>query len=72
MFELQVLLLEWGMPIHEVDDYFACYGDEHRHINFDEFFTQMAPIWEFSFAMMLTMQVPNPSEASVSVKTCTA
>ncbi|MEM7119040.1 MAG: EF-hand domain-containing protein [Chloroflexota bacterium] len=57
VFELQMLLLEWGLPLDEVDAYIAKYDDGDGKISFDEFFSHMKPIWEFGFNVLLHMQL---------------
>lgn len=49
-FELRTLLLEWGLPSIEVDEYMRKY-DENKdlRISFEEFF-KMRPIWDFAYS----------------------
>lgn len=49
-FELKTLLLEWGLPYNEVEEYMNKY-DENKDskISFDEFF-KMHPIWSFAYS----------------------
>ncbi|CAF1362966.1 unnamed protein product [Adineta ricciae] len=48
--ELQKLLIQWGLPDNEVDDYLA-YDDDKR-LSFEEFYQNLQPIWEFAFENM--------------------
>lgn len=53
-FEIQTLLLEWGLPEEEVQQYLRMYdlnGD--RKFSFEEFFQYMRPIWSFAFSKIL-------------------
>jgi Ca2+-binding EF-hand superfamily protein len=49
-FELKTLLLEWGLPSSEVEEYMRKY-DENKdlRISFEEFF-KMRPIWSFAYS----------------------
>ncbi|TAG94898.1 MAG: EF-hand domain-containing protein [Oscillatoriales cyanobacterium] len=49
-FELKILLLEWGLPSTEVDEYMEKY-DENKDlkISFEEFF-KMYPVWSFAYS----------------------
>ncbi|CAF1226486.1 unnamed protein product [Adineta steineri] len=49
-FELQKLLIQWGLPENEVDDYLAT--DEDKMYSFDEFYHNMKPIWDFAYENM--------------------
>ncbi|WP_017653719.1 EF-hand domain-containing protein [Fortiea contorta] len=49
-FELKTLLLEWGLPSNEVDEYMEKYDDnKDLKISFDEFF-KMRPVWSFAYS----------------------
>jgi len=45
--ELQKMLIEWGLPENEVDDYLAT--DEDKRYSFDEFFSQHKVIWNYAY-----------------------
>lgn len=49
-FELKTLLLEWGLPSNEVEEYMKKY-DENKdlRISFEEFF-KMRPVWSFAYS----------------------
>ncbi|HLO86264.1 MAG TPA: EF-hand domain-containing protein [Nostocaceae cyanobacterium] len=49
-FELKTLLLEWGLPSSEVEEYMRKY-DENKdlRISFEEFL-KMRPIWDFAYS----------------------
>lgn len=49
LFELELLLLEWGMTTEEARYYVERFGGTDRVISFTEFFTHMRPIWRFGF-----------------------
>jgi len=54
VFEIQTLLLEWGLPDEEVQQYLRKYdvnGD--KKFSFEEFFDYMRPIWLFAFSNIL-------------------
>jgi Ca2+-binding EF-hand superfamily protein len=58
--ELQLLLLEWGLPASEVDRYFdACDRDRDGVVSFDEFFTSMSPVWSFLSRELDSRSVPS-------------
>jgi Ca2+-binding EF-hand superfamily protein len=53
-FEIQTLLLEWGLPDLEAQQYLNQYdlnGD--KKFSFEEFFEHMRPIWLFAFSNVL-------------------
>lgn len=53
-FEIQTLLLEWGLPDLEVQQYLANYDtNRDRKFGFEEFFASMRPIWMFAFSNIL-------------------
>jgi Ca2+-binding EF-hand superfamily protein len=47
--ELQKLLIQWGLPDHEVDEYMDIGGGISDRFTFEEFFVQMKPIWAFGY-----------------------
>lgn len=47
MVELQKLLIQWGLPEGEAEEYLA--GDEDKKYSFDEFFHQQKVIWDFAY-----------------------
>jgi Ca2+-binding EF-hand superfamily protein len=49
-FELKILLLEWGLPASEVEEYMRKYDDnQDLKISLEEFF-KMRPIWSFAYS----------------------
>lgn len=52
-FELQMLLIEWGLPYNEVDAYMAKFDDGDQKLSFEEFFTRMKPIWKYGFEFVV-------------------
>lgn len=49
-FELKILLLEWGLPSIEVEEYIKKYDrNKDFQISFEEFF-EMRPIWSFGYS----------------------
>ena len=49
-FELELLLLEWGLPIEEATEYMDLYDtDKDGRLTFDEFYTAMRPLWRFIY-----------------------
>jgi len=49
--EIQKLLIQWGLPDDEVDDYLR--NDDDKQYSFDEFYQNMKPIWAFAYENML-------------------
>ena len=48
--ELKPLLTEWGLPESEVKRYLDRFDTDHDNaISFDEFFTNMKPVWQFIY-----------------------
>ncbi|PHJ62838.1 calcium-binding protein [Nostoc linckia z18] len=48
--ELKILLLEWGLPSSEVEEYMQKYDDnKDLKISFEEFF-KMRPVWSFAYS----------------------
>ncbi|MBD2613187.1 EF-hand domain-containing protein [Nostoc punctiforme FACHB-252] len=48
--ELKILLLEWGLPSSEVEEYMKKYDDnKDLKISFEEFF-KMRPVWSFAYS----------------------
>lgn len=58
-FELRQLLLGWGLPAAEVSLYLQVYASQSG-ISFDEFFTEMQPIWRFGFRAMSKKKLSLP------------
>jgi Ca2+-binding EF-hand superfamily protein len=53
-FEIQTLLLEWGLPDLEAQQYLTQYDDSgDKKFSFEEFFENMRPIWLFAFSNIL-------------------
>lgn len=53
-FEIQTLLLEWGLPDLEAQQYLNQYDlNCDKKFSFDEFFEYMRPIWLFAFSNIL-------------------
>ncbi|WP_309731760.1 EF-hand domain-containing protein [Chamaesiphon sp. OTE_75_metabat_556] len=53
-FEIQTLLLEWGLPDLEAQQYLTQYDDSgDKKFSFEEFFEYMRPIWLFAFSNIL-------------------
>ncbi|MCF2150401.1 EF-hand domain-containing protein [Desmonostoc muscorum LEGE 12446] len=49
-FELKTLLLEWGLPSNEVEEYMKKYDEnQDLKISFEEFF-KMRPVWSFAYS----------------------
>ncbi|RUS92474.1 hypothetical protein DSM107003_50400 [Trichormus variabilis SAG 1403-4b] len=49
-FELKTLLLEWGLPSNEVEEYMEKYdNNKDLKISFEEFF-EMRPVWSFAYS----------------------
>lgn len=48
LFELQLLLLEWGLPPDEVGRYAARFDNGDHRFSFDEFYTKMRPLWDYA------------------------
>ncbi|CAF1260605.1 unnamed protein product [Rotaria sordida] len=48
--ELQKLLIQWGLPENEVEDYLADDGD--KKFSFEEFYEKFKPIWGFAYENM--------------------
>ncbi|CAF1028313.1 unnamed protein product [Rotaria sordida] len=48
--ELQKLLIQWGLPENEVEDYLA--GDDDKKFSFEEFYEKLKPIWDFAYENM--------------------
>ncbi len=46
-FELENLLIQWGLPENEVDAYLAEDGD--KRFSFEEFYENLKPIWNFAY-----------------------
>jgi Ca2+-binding EF-hand superfamily protein len=49
--ELQKLLIQWGLPDNEVDDYLA--NDDDKRFSFEEFYQDLKPIWDFAYEHLL-------------------
>lgn len=45
---LQALLMQWGLPPHELTIYLRPYPQ--KRIGFEEFVTDMRPLWQFAYA----------------------
>ncbi len=57
LMELQLLLLEWGLPETEAGRYIArCDKDGDGVISFDEFFRNMRPVWRFIWYDIVTAE----------------
>ena len=53
-YDLQLLLMEWGLPSTEVASYFDRFDlDRDGKITFEEFFHKMRPVWRFIFYQTL-------------------
>jgi CRP-like cAMP-binding protein/Ca2+-binding EF-hand superfamily protein len=53
-YDLQLLLMEWGLPSTEVGRYFERFDvDGDGKITFEEFFHKMRPVWRFIFYQIL-------------------
>ncbi len=53
-FEIQTLLLEWGLPDLEAKQYLNQYdANGDKKFSFEEFFEHMRPIWLFAFSNIL-------------------
>ena len=52
IFEIELLLMEWGLEPKEAKEYMLKYAGSDKKIDFDEFFTQMKPIWSFGFQQL--------------------
>jgi Ca2+-binding EF-hand superfamily protein len=53
-FEIQTLLLEWGLPDLEAQQYLTKYDNNgDKKFSFEEFFEYMRPIWLFAFSNIL-------------------
>jgi len=50
-FELEKLLIQWGLPTNEVEAYMA--EDEDEQFSFEEFYQNLKPIWDFAYENML-------------------
>ena len=48
--EIELLLMEWGMDIKEVERYLKKFGGADGKIDFPEFYTGMKPVWKFGFS----------------------
>lgn len=62
--ELQSLLIQWGLPDNEAEDYLA--DDDDKRFSFDEFYQNLKPIWEFAFDNLFVKEAADatqPSEA---------
>ena len=51
IFELQKLLIQWGLPDDEVDAYLS--DDDDKRFSFDEFYQNLKPIWDFAYEHMI-------------------
>ncbi|CAF0764400.1 unnamed protein product [Adineta steineri] len=63
-FELQKLLIQWGLPENEVDEYLVTDDDDDEKYSFDEFCQNMKSIWDFASENMIVSnddQVVQPS-----------
>jgi len=49
--ELEKLLIQWGLPVNEVEAYMA--EDEDKQFSFEEFYQNFKPIWDFAYENML-------------------
>ena len=48
--ELQKLLVQWGLPDHEVDEYMEFSGQrDQERFTFEAFMVNMKPIWKFGY-----------------------
>ena len=57
LIELQLLLLEWGLPETEAGRYIKrCDTDGDGVISFDEFFRNMRPVWRFIWYDIVTAE----------------
>lgn len=55
-FEITTLLLEWGLPSIEVEEYIRKYDDDKDFkFSFEEFFNKMRPIWSFAYSNIILM-----------------
>ncbi|CAF5056649.1 unnamed protein product, partial [Rotaria sp. Silwood1] len=48
--ELQKLLIQWGLPENEVEDYLT--DDDDKQFSFEEFYEKLKPIWDFAYENM--------------------
>eukprot|EP00026_Physarum_polycephalum_P006891 Phypoly_transcript_06944.p1 GENE.Phypoly_transcript_06944~~Phypoly_transcript_06944.p1 ORF type:complete len:161 (+),score=22.50 Phypoly_transcript_06944:801-1283(+) len=46
--ELEMLLTQWGMPHNEALSYISGYGGANNKIEFQEFYQDMRPVWDFA------------------------
>jgi hypothetical protein len=49
-FELENLLIQWGLPENEAEAYLA--EDEDKRFSFEEFYQNLKPIWNFAYHHM--------------------
>ena len=55
-FEITTLLLEWGLPSVEVEEYIRAYdNNKDLKFSFEEFFNKMQPIWSFAYSNVILM-----------------
>ena len=52
LIEIEMLLLEWGMGSQEAKVYINKFAGRDNKINFEEFYAEMKPIWNFGFQQM--------------------
>ncbi len=56
LFELEMLLLEWGLPESEIRDYLQMFDDDHdNRISPQEFRTHFRPVWQFGYDQVLQL-----------------
>ena len=48
--ELQKLLIQWGLPDNEVEEYLS--NDDDKRFSFEEFYQNLKPIWDFAYENM--------------------
>jgi Ca2+-binding EF-hand superfamily protein len=54
-FEIEILLLEWGMELHEAQRTIRrLSGPTHMRYSFDDFHGRLKPIWRFGYETMTT------------------
>ncbi|MFK7800067.1 MAG: cyclic nucleotide-binding domain-containing protein, partial [Anaerolineae bacterium] len=56
LFELEMLLLEWGLPDSEIRDYLKMFDDNHDdRISPQEFRIHFRPVWQFGYDQVLQL-----------------
>jgi len=50
------LLIQWGLPEHEVDEYLA--NDDDKRFSFDEFYHNLKPVWNFAYENVVGVYGP--------------